>query len=206
MYRYVRAGEWVCLWLYVVPNFVVFPKFVRSQDYLGHLFKIQISEPLNGLKMKILIYQVGSGLQRCMCVCVPLSSPKVYIVGIIIFGMIYLLLRCYFFKICFLFFWPWWVFTAAHRLSLVAASAGYSLLQHVGLSLQLLLLQSTGSRCREFSNCSTSVVATHGLVVCSSWDQLLLGMWDLLEPGIKPVSLAQQARFSTTGPRGKPLE
>ena len=40
-------------------------------------------------------------------------------------------------------------------LSLVAASGGYSLLRCAGFSLLwLLLLQSTGSRCVGFSNCS----------------------------------------------------
>ena len=47
------------------------------------------------------------------------------------------------------FFWLYWVFVAAHGLSLVAASGGYSLLWSASFSLQwLLLLWSTGSRCR----------------------------------------------------------
>ena len=46
-------------------------------------------------------------------------------------------------------FWLCWVFVAAHRLSLVAASGGYSSLQFMGFSLWgLLLLNSTGSRVR----------------------------------------------------------
>ena len=64
----------------------------------------------------------------------------------------------FFFKIIYLFiyFWLRWVFVAAHRLSLVAASRGSSLLQSVGFSLQwLLLLQSTGSRHAGFSSCGT---------------------------------------------------
>ena len=41
------------------------------------------------------------------------------------------------------------------RLSLVAASGGYSSLRGMSFSLQwLLLLQSTGSRCTGFSSCS----------------------------------------------------
>ena len=31
------------------------------------------------------------------------------------------------------------------------------------------------------------------------------GMWDLPQPGIKPLSPALQGRFLTTGPPGKPL-
>ena len=51
-----------------------------------------------------------------------------------------------------------WVFVAAHGLSLVAASRGYSLLQRAGFSLRwLLLLQSTGSRHED------SVVVAGGL-------------------------------------------
>ena len=54
----------------------------------------------------------------------------------------------------FIYFWLHWVFIAAHRLSLVAASGGYSSLQCAGFSLWwLLLLQSTGSRCTGFSSC-----------------------------------------------------
>ena len=49
-----------------------------------------------------------------------------------------------------------WVFVAACRFSLVAASGGYSLLRCMGFSLQWLpLLQSTGSRHMGFSNCGT---------------------------------------------------
>ena len=47
-----------------------------------------------------------------------------------------------------------WVFVAARRLSLVAASGGYSLLRCAGFSLQwLLLLRSMGSRHAGFSSC-----------------------------------------------------
>ena len=54
----------------------------------------------------------------------------------------------------FFFFWLRWVFVAARRLSLVAASEGYSSLRCTGFSLLwLLLLQSTGSRCAGFSSC-----------------------------------------------------
>ena len=52
------------------------------------------------------------------------------------------------------FFWQRWVFVAAHGLSLVEASRGYSSLQCTGFSLRwLLLLRSTGSRRAGFSNC-----------------------------------------------------
>ena len=63
-----------------------------------------------------------------------------------------------FFKIniLFIYFWLCWVFVAACRLSLVAASGGYSSLRCVGFSLRwLLLLQNMGSRCVGFSSCGT---------------------------------------------------
>ena len=47
----------------------------------------------------------------------------------------------------FIYFWLRWVVVAVGRLSLVAASGGYSLLPCAGFSLRwLLLLRSTGSR------------------------------------------------------------
>ena len=56
----------------------------------------------------------------------------------------------------FIYFWLCWVFVAALRLSLVAASRGYSSLRCVGFSLRwLLLLRSMGSRRAGFSSCST---------------------------------------------------
>ena len=60
-----------------------------------------------------------------------------------------------FFVFVFVFFWLRWVFVAARRLSLVAASRGDSSLRCTGFSLWwLLLLQSTGSRHVGFSSCS----------------------------------------------------
>ena len=53
----------------------------------------------------------------------------------------------FFLKGLYLFIWLRWVFIAAHGLSLVVVSGGYSSLRCTGFSLQwLLLLQSTGSR------------------------------------------------------------
>ena len=39
---------------------------------------------------------------------------------------------------------------------------------------------------------------------CGSWAQLPRGMWDLLGPGVEPVSPAFATGFSTTKPPGKP--
>ena len=53
-------------------------------------------------------------------------------------------------------FWLHWVFVAAHGLSLVATSGGYSPLLCAGFSLWwLLLLRSMGSRRAAFSSCGT---------------------------------------------------
>ena len=58
--------------------------------------------------------------------------------------------------ILFIYFWLLWVFVAAHGLSLVAVSGGYSSLRCTDFSLQwLLLFQSTGSRHVGFSSCGT---------------------------------------------------
>ena len=69
------------------------------------------------------------------------------------------LLFVFFFKfILFICFWLRWVFIAAHGLSVVAASGGYSSLWSAGLSLRwLLLLWSMGSRHVGFSSCGTWV-------------------------------------------------
>ena len=56
----------------------------------------------------------------------------------------------------FIYFWLLLVFVAARRLSLVVANRCYSLFGCTGFSLQwLLLLQSTSSRNKGFSSCST---------------------------------------------------
>ena len=56
-----------------------------------------------------------------------------------------------------------------------------------------------------------SLVAEHRLQTrrlsnCGSWAQPLRGMWDLLRPGLEPVSPALAGRFSTTAPPGKPRD
>ena len=69
------------------------------------------------------------------------------------------------------YFWLRWAFVAAHGLSLVAESGGYSSLRFAGFSPQwLLLLRSMGSRCVGFSSCGTraSVVVARGLSSCGS--------------------------------------
>ena len=64
----------------------------------------------------------------------------------------------FFYKfILFIYFWLHWVFIAAHGLSLVAASRGYSSLQCTGFSLRWLQLQL------RLLGMRASVVVAHGL-------------------------------------------
>ena len=69
----------------------------------------------------------------------------------------YIYIYIYFLNInLFIYFWLRWVFVAVRRLSVLAASGGYSSLQCAGFSLRwLLLLRSTGSRSAGFSSCGT---------------------------------------------------
>ena len=76
------------------------------------------------------------------------------------------------------------------RLSLVAESRGYS------------SCGAPASHCSDFSCCGAqalgtqaSVTATRRLSSCSAWTSWPCGMWDLLKPGIKPVSPPLQVDF-----------
>ena len=88
-------------------------------------------------------------------ICIPLAVTD--------FKLLFtcLTVKCIFFPLNCLFFffffnfWLCWVFVAAHGLSLVVASGGYSSLRCAGFSLRwLLLLRSMGSRRTGFSSCS----------------------------------------------------
>ena len=69
--------------------------------------------------------------------------------------------------LCIYIFWLHWVFIAAHGLSLVVASGGYSSLWYTGFSLQWLLLWSMGARAHRLQQLRrVGSVARHlGLVV-----------------------------------------
>ena len=129
---------------------------------------------------------------------------------------------CFFNKfIYFIYLWLCWVFIAAHGLSLVVASGGYSSLRCTGFSLQwLLLLRSMGSRAQAQQLWLTgSVVVAHGLSSygsralkrrlssCGAQAFLLCSMWDLppckAGLGLKPMSPALASRLLTTVPPGK---
>ena len=107
----------------------------------------------------------------------------------------YLGIFIYLFACLFIYLWLCWVFVAVCRLSLVAASGGYSLMRCVGFSLLwFLFFWSTGSRHMGFGSCGLRAVE-HRLSSCGAWPQLLRGMWDLPRPGIEPVSPALAGGF-----------
>ena len=95
-----------------------------------------------------------------------------------------------FFLSPFFFFWLCWVFVAVHRLSLVVASGGNSSLRCVGFSCYEAWALGTRA----------SVVVAQKLSSCDSRASLLCFMWDLLGPGIEPVSPALAGGFLTTAP------
>ena len=98
--------------------------------------------------------------------------------------------------------------------------AGFLQLQRAGATLRCGV---RASHCGGFSCCGAralgawaSIVVSHGLSSCDSqalehrpsscgtWAQLLCSMWDLLGPGLEPMSLALVGGFLTTAPPGKP--
>ena len=110
------------------------------------------------------------------------SDPNIFISNVILS----LLLKKH---IYFISLWLHWVFVAAHRLSLVAACRGCSL-------LCAGLLQSDLSCCR-------AGALEHRISSCGTQAPLLHGTWDLPRPGVEPVSPAVAGEFLTSGPPGK---
>lgn len=106
-----------------------------------------------------------------------------------------------------LYVWLCWVFVAMCRLSLVAASGGYS--SSHGLLVWGLLpnqksteLQSTSSGRTGFGSCDPRALERR-LSSCGAGAQLLCGLWGLPGAGIEPVSSALTSGFLSTGPPGK---
>ena len=107
-------------------------------------------------------------------------------------------------------FWLQWAFVAAHGLSLIVASEGYSQLDSTGSRVhRLSICGSWALGCTGFRSCSTWVhqlwlsdSREHKLSSCGMWAQLLGGLGDLPRPGIEPVSLGV---FLTAGPPGESL-
>ena len=101
----------------------------------------------------------------------------------------------FFFKLLFnlFYFWLFWVFVAAQECPLDLASRDYCSLQCTGFSLRwLLLLQNTGCRHVDFSNCRTRAY-------------LLCSMWNLPGPGIKPIFPPLAGGVLSSGPPRKSL-
>ena len=81
------------------------------------------------------------GFQSMRFILLLLLIPKCFLFNAVVKGIFKKLIHS------FIHFWLHWVFVAACRLSLVAASGGYSSLRCTGFSLRwLLLLQSMGSK------------------------------------------------------------
>ena len=70
---------------------------------------------------------------------------------------------------------------------------------------RLLIVEASAVADHGFYSAQESVVTAYGLGSCGSWTQLPQGMWDILQPRIKPVFPALQGGFLTTGLPGKPL-
>lgn len=119
-----------------------------------------------------------------------------------------LLIFCLFFffkDFFFIYFWLCWGSIAACGLSLVAVNGGYSSLGCVGFSLLWLLsLQSTGSRCTDFSSCALrlwstgSVVAVHGVSCFRAF-----GIFP--DQRLNPCPLHWQVDSSSLDHQGSPL-
>ena len=125
----------------------------------------------------------------------------------------YVLFFYFFFLICFIFnklfsFWLRWAFVAAHGLSLVVASGGYSLLQCAGFSLQcagfslqwLLLMRSMGSRRTGFSICGTRAqylwLTGSRAQAQKLWRSGLVAPWHVgSSQGLNPCPLHWQADY-----------
>ena len=92
-----------------------------------------------------------------------------------------LILFIYLFTYLLIYLWLCWVFDAAHGLSLVAASRGYSSLQCAGLSLCGLSCygaQALGTRASlvaalRLSSCGTQALDCAGFSSCGTWAQQL---------------------------------
>ena len=88
--------------------------------------------------------------------------------------------------------------------SLVAASKGCSVVVLCGLLIEVSsLVAEHGLQVDGLSSCS-SWALEYRLSGCGTWAQLLLSMWDLPGPGIKPLSPALAGGFFTIEPPGKP--
>lgn len=63
---------------------------------------------------------------------------------------------------------------------------------------RLLIVEASAVADHGFYSAQGSVVTAYGLGSCGSWTQLPQGMWDILQPRIKPVFPALQGRVLST--------
>ena len=127
-----------------IPKITLHIYFNKSCSVTCFLYSAINHEHLSMLKIKLstylsiqILFFATAALYSIVCI---------YYILLIFLKFIYL----------FIYLWLCCIFFAAHGLSLVAVSGGYSALWCMGFSLQwLLLLQSTGSRRAGFSSCGT---------------------------------------------------
>ena len=100
----------------------------------------------------------------------------------------------------FIYLWLRRVFIAARRLSLVAASGGFSCCRARALGAR-----ASVDAVRGLSSRGTWALERVGFSSCGARAWLLRRMWDLPGAGLKPVSPALAGGFLTTVPPGKPL-
>ena len=110
----------------------------------------------------------------------------------------------------YIYFWLYWVFIAVWAFSSCREQRLFS-------SCALQASHCNGSPwCwpqalghAGFSNCGLSNYSSqaleHRLSHCGTWAYLLHSMWDVPQPGIKPISLALASKFFTIEPWGKPV-
>ena len=119
------------------------------------------------------------------------------------FGCLFILLIVSsFFKNKFIYlfnFWLHWVLVSARRLSLVAASGGFSCCRAWALGTQASVVVACG-----LSSCGLRALERR-LSSCGTRAEFLCGMWDLPGPGLKPMFPALAGGFLTTVPRGSPV-
>ena len=128
--------------------FMVYLYICIISIYLYVCLYYDISSPI------IFIFSWDSDDKNVKTFVIVLQIPKCLFVCLSIYLAIYFLKK--FIYVFIYLFWLCWVFVAAHGLSLVVASRGYSSLRCMGFSLRwLLLLRSMGSRHVGFSSCSS---------------------------------------------------
>ena len=163
------------------------------------------------------ILSVGFREESFPCLCLlleaaPASFPHLQSQQYSIFSSVWLPASLSFNLNFYLFtcFWLCWVFIAARGLPLGAASGGYSVAARWLLTAVTSFVSGHRPQSARAPLVAACGLGTCGLQAlgrrlgsCGAWAYLLHGMWDLLGPGVEPVSSALAGGFPTTGPPGE---